>query len=186
MNTLRQTIIRRSQNYYFNSMTNIKNFDPSLVSIDQIPFKGIDFFTYNIYQDMPYIENFDSANSLYLIFNNVDAYIEKDNEDKYLIFASTDKNKEASEDYTDLWDEIKGQIELTSGNKPIEYQKDFMKIKFESDDNLPLGKILNIPVCIVIVRSVFQKNKNYYPQGFLHECFYEYEYEFEDGSYVIV
>ena len=33
-------------------------------------------------------------NSLYLVFNNVDAYIEKN---KYLIFASTDKNKEELE-----------------------------------------------------------------------------------------
>ena len=72
-------------------------------------------------------------------------------------FASTDKNKEASENYTELWDEIKDQIELISGNRPIEYKKDFMKIKFESDDNLFLGKILNIPVCIIIVKSVFQK-----------------------------
>ena len=125
-------------------------------------------------------------NSLQLIFNNVAAYIEKDNEDKYLIFASTDKNKAALENYTELWDEIKDQIELISGNKPIEYEKDFMKIKFESDDNLPLGKILNIPVCIITFRSVFQENNNYYPQVFLHECFYEYEYEFEDGSYVLV
>ena len=38
-------------------------------------------------------------------------------------------------------DEVKDQIELISGNKPIEYKKDFMNIKFKSDDNLPLGKI---------------------------------------------
>ena len=124
-------------------MTNMTSMT-SLLSIVQILFKGIDFFTYNI----KYIKNFDSVNSLYLIFNNVDAYIEKHNEDKYLIFASTDKNKEAL-------DQIKDQTELISGNKPIEYKKDFMKIKFESDDNLPLDKILNIPVCIIIAKSVF-------------------------------
>ena len=48
-----------------------------------------------------------------------------------------------------------------------------MKIKFESDDNLLLGKILNILLCIVIVKSVFQENNNYYPQVFSHQCFYE-------------
>ena len=92
-----------------------------------------------------------------------------------MIFASTDKNKEALENYTELWDEIKDQIETISGNKPIAYKKDFMKIKFESDDDLPLGKILSIPVCIITVRSVFQENNNYYPQVYLHECLYEYE-----------
>ena len=61
-----------------------------------------------------------------------------------------------------------------------------MKIKFESDDNLPLGKILNIPLCVRIVRSVFEENKKYYPQVFIHECFYQDEYEYEDDSYSIV
>ena len=37
---------------------------------------------------------------------------------------------------------------------------------------------------MIIVRSVFQENNNYYPQVFLHECFYEHE--FKDDSYVIV
>ena len=62
-------------------------------------------------------ENIDSANSLYLVFNNVDGYIEcnstecnsigKNNENKYLIFASTDKNKEVLGKNKELWDEIK-------------------------------------------------------------------------------
>ena len=53
------------------------------------------------------MKSLDNENSLYLIFNNVDVYIEKSNENKYLIFASTDQNKEALENYTELWDEIK-------------------------------------------------------------------------------
>ena len=32
-----------------------------------------------------------------------------------------------------------------------------MKIKLESDDDLPLGKILNIPLCVITARSIFQK-----------------------------
>ena len=92
-----------------------------------------------------------------------------------MIFASTDKNKEILRKYTKLWDKIKNQIETISGNKQIEYGKDFIKIRFESDDDLPLGKILSIPECIIAVRSVFQEDNNYYPQVYLHECFYEYE-----------
>ena len=41
----------------------------------------------------------------------------------------------------------------------MEYKKDFMRIKFESDDNLPLSKILNIPVCMIVVRSVFLRKQ---------------------------
>ena len=50
-----------------------------------------------------------------------------------------------------------------------------MKIKFESDDDLPISKIINIPVCVVIVRGVFEEDSKYYPQVLLHECFYDYE-----------
>ena len=41
--------------------------------------------------------NIDCENSLYLVFNNVDGYIEINNEEKYLVFASTDKKKEISD-----------------------------------------------------------------------------------------
>ena len=140
------------------------------MSIDQISFKSTDFVIYHI--EYFTIKSLDNKNFLYLIFNNVDAYIKENNEDKYLIFALTYKNKEALENYTEIWDGIKDKIETISGNKPIEYKKYFMKIKFESDDVLSLGKILNIPVYIT-VRSVFQENSNYYPQVYLHECLYE-------------
>ena len=104
MRTLRQVNIKNRQIYFFNSMTNIKNFDPSLLSIDQVSFKkSTDCVIYFI----EYFKNIDSSNSLYLVFNNVDAYIEEYNEDKYLVFALTDKSKEALENYTELLDEIK-------------------------------------------------------------------------------
>ena len=103
-----------------------------------------------------------------------------------MAFALTDKNKEALENCTELLDEIQDQIELIRGNKPIEYKKDFIKIKFESADDLPLSKILDIPLCVIIVRCIFQENNKYYPQVFSHECFYEYEYEYEGDSSFIV
>ena len=40
--------------------------------------------------------------------------------------------------YAELWDEIKYQIETINGSKPGRYRKDFMRIKFNSNDNLPL------------------------------------------------
>ena len=48
-----------------------------------------------------------------------------------------------------------------------------MKIKFNSDDNLPLNKILKLHNLTIVVRSVFQENSRYYPQVFLDECLYE-------------
>ena len=48
-----------------------------------------------------------------------------------------------------------------------------MKIKFDSDDNLPLNKTVETPIMIVVVRAVFHENNKYYPQFFLDECLYE-------------
>ena len=123
-----------------------------------------------------YFKNLDSQNSLYLIFNNVDAYIEynpteDDSEIKYLVFPFTDKNRKALENYAELWD----KIETINGDNPIEYGKDFMKATFESNDDLPLNKILNIHVHIIIVNSVFQEDNNYYPQVFLYKRLYKHE-----------
>ena len=47
-----------------------------------------------------------------------------------------------------------------------------MKIKFNSDDTLPLDKMLRLHMLTVIVRSVFEDGK-YYPQVFFDECLYE-------------
>ena len=61
-----------------------------------------------------------------------------------------------------------------------------MKIKFESNDDLPSGKRLNIPVCAIITRSVFRKNDRYYPQVHLKDFFFfEYKQKNEDDSYAI-
>ena len=54
-----------------------------------------------------------------------------------------------------------------------EYDKDNMKIKFDSDDNLPLNKMLKFSVLTIIIRSVFEKDGKYYPQIFLDDCLYE-------------
>ena len=48
-----------------------------------------------------------------------------------------------------------------------------MKIKFNSDDNLPLNKLLKLHMLTMIVRSVFKKDGEYYTQIYLDECLHE-------------
>ena len=47
-------------------------------------------------------------------------------------------------------------------------------MKFNSDDDIPLNKILNLHMLTIIVRSGFEKDGKYYPQVFLDECLYEF------------
>ena len=73
---------------------------------------------------------------------------------------------------TELWDKIKNLIEKID-NRPDEYRKDYTKIKFNSDDNLTLNKILKLHNLTIIVRPVFKKNNSYYPQIYLEQCLCE-------------
>ena len=57
--------------------------------------------------------------------NHAGDYIEEKNENKYLIFDSTDENKELLKKYNDVWKEIKNKIEAKSSGE-FDYEKDFM------------------------------------------------------------
>ena len=59
-----------------------------------------------------------------------------------------------------MWDGIKNSIEKIN-NKSGEYGKDFIKIKFNSDDSLPLNKILKLHNITIIVGSVFEEDDKY-------------------------
>ena len=56
----------------------------------------------------------------------------RNNGNKYLISASTDKNKIVLTKYTKFWDEIKYLIKTINGGEAGEYEKEYMKIKFNS------------------------------------------------------
>ena len=72
---------------------------------------------------------------------------------------------------TKFWDKTKNLIECYSietinGSKAGDYEKNFMKIKFNSDYNLPLNQILEIDNMTIVIRYFFREDKKYYPQVF--------------------
>ena len=82
MITFKQINIKNRPYYFFNDRINIKKLDPNLFSVGKISFKSIDVVAYHIkYITMKSLDhvNIDSANPLYLIFNNVNGCIEERN-----------------------------------------------------------------------------------------------------------
>ena len=67
---------------------------------------------------------------------------------------------------------MKNQIKKINNCSIGEYGKNYT-IKFDSDDDLPLNKILKFHVLTIIIRNVFEKHEKYYPQIFLDDCLYE-------------
>ena len=113
-----------------------------------------------------------SVNPLYLLVNHANGYIEEKGVNKYLIFDSADENKELLKKYNYVWNGIKNKIEEVSSGK-CDYEKDYMKIEFNSDDDLPLSKPLKFHNMTVIVRSIFEEDVKLYPQVFLDDILYE-------------
>ena len=86
---------------------------------------------------------------------------------------STDKNKEVLKKYNGVWDGIKNEIKAINDNKENYYGKDNMKIKFNSDDDLPLNQPLKFHAMIIVIRSVFEEDGKLYSQIFLNDTLYE-------------
>ena len=63
-----------------------------------------------------------------------------------------------------VWDEIKNEIKAINGGKENNYGKDYIKIKFNSDDDLPLNKPLKFYLMNIIIISVFEEDGELYPQ----------------------
>ena len=155
-------------------MIDINNFDPILLKIDLKSFKNIDIYNirYITIKKIDDYENIYCINPLYLISAHANGYIEEKDANKYLIFDSTDKNKELLKKYNDVWNGIKDKIKELSSEE-YDYEKDYMKIKYNSDDNLPLNKPLKFHNMIITNRSVFQKDGKRYPQVFLDDTLYK-------------
>ena len=98
--------------------------------------------------------------------NHASGYTEEKNGNKYLIFDSVDENKEVLKKYTDVWDGIKNKIEAINDGEKNDYEKDYVKIKFSSDDDLSLNKPLKLHAMTIIIRSVFIEDGKFYPQFF--------------------
>ena len=76
--------------------------------------------------------------------------------------------------YQEVFDGIKETIKRKNDySQPIKYDGNYMKIKFNTDDNIPLNKIIYFPTITIIIRSVPQKDGKHYPQLFLDDCLYE-------------
>ena len=106
-------------------------------------------------------QNIYVVNSLYLFIDHANGYIEEKNGNKYLIFDSVDENKELQKKYNDVWNGIK-----EVSDSECDYEKDYMKIKFNSDDNLPLNKPLKFRLITITIRSGFEEDGKPYPQLF--------------------
>ena len=175
MGEVKQINIKNRTYYFYNDIIDLKNFDARLLKIDKKSYKNIDIYYigYITIKKIDDCENIYSVNPLYLIIGKVDGHIEEKNGSKYLVFDSTDENRQVLKNTLNFGMVLRNEIKTINEGKEGEYGKDFMKIMFDTDDNLLLNKPLKLRMLAIIVRSVFQEHDTFYPQVYLDELLYE-------------
>ena len=116
--------------------------------------------------------------------------LKKKGVNKYLVFDSIDENKELIKKYSDVWNGIKNEIKTIKikdcMKKKIKIKKDYMKIKLNSDDDLPLNKPLKFRLVTITIRYIFEEDGKLYQvlstlsviwQVFLDDALYELSIE---------
>ena len=172
MAVTKQINIKNRTYYFYNGQIKLFDFDPNMLKLDKKTFKGVNIY-YIGYVTKKEEYNINSVNPLYLLIYRIDCFIEEKGGNGYLNIAFTDNNDEVLKKYKEVLSGIKSRIEKINNNKSGEYEKDYMKIKFDSDDKLPLNKQLKFLSVTIAIRSVFEDDGKYYPQAFLDDCLYE-------------
>ena len=105
-------------------------------------------------------------NPLYLINHPATGCFKEKYGEKCLILHSNKKYKE-------LLSEIKSEIKTINGRNELFYEKDYARIGVNTDDDVPMIKLLKLPTLIIIIRCVFQQGEELNPLIYLDECLYE-------------
>ena len=87
----------------------------------------------------------------------------------YLIISYKD---EVYEKLMNIFESIKNKITEKTWDV-VEYDKDYMKIKFESNNIFSADKDVNIHLATIIIRAIFAQDGKYYPQLLLDDGLYE-------------
>ena len=167
MGTIKQINIKNRTYYFYNDIINIEMFDSSMLKLDKKLYKDLIIYNtgYVTIKKIGYGYDINSVNPLYLGIDNANRCIEEINKDKYLIFDVTYENKELLERYGDVFNGIMSKFKEIDDDW-LEYAKDYKKIKFDSDDNLPLIKPLKFYNMTVTIRCIFKEDNQLYPQVF--------------------
>ena len=101
--------------------------------------------------------------------NKVDSVASKNivihSRDKDIVIPSSDKNKKVLSKLNELWNYIESKINASLENRN--------KIRFNSDDALPLNTPIKFYALTIIVRCVIMKDGKFYPEVYLDDALYE-------------
>ena len=170
MKSTKQINIKDRTYYFYNDIIDIKTFDSNNLKLDKKRTKILIFTILDMVQ-LKKLVIVNSVNPLYLRFDNASGYIKEKGSNKYLVLDSTDENKELLNKCSCVFDGLIDKIKKIDDDRLVN-PKDYTKIKFSSDDNLPLKKPLKFYDMTVTIRCVISEENKLYPQLFSDDTLY--------------
>ena len=166
--TTKQLKIKNRTYYHYNDLINVLKFEAGNLKLDKKTWKGLDIYFIG-YVDKKPEWNVNSVNPLYLLINRVYRSVSEKKGNKFL---TIDKGDSVLKKYGQVLSGTKHHIKKIDDSEVV-YNTDYMKIKFLSDDSIPLNKLINFLTITVIIRCVFKENGVFYPQVYLDDCLYQ-------------
>ena len=163
--------IKNRTYYFYNDIINFDEFYESK-KVDKKIFNDIDIY-YLGYEHKKKISEcnvINSVNPLYLRIVDRKGQFEKGKDDAwYLVISDKD---DVYKKLVDILESIKNKI-IEKTWDALEYDKDYIKIKFESNNIFPTDKDVNIYLATIVIRAIFAEDGKYYPQLFLDGGLYK-------------
>ena len=141
--------------HYFNEIIKLEDFDIDNILIDKKSHENI------LIYDISY-ETLIGSKSLRIRFDKIDGLSRTYDETRYLTLFRSEKCDA-------VYDRIRYLISIKNGITYI-FSHNFTKIKVDSYDSLPIGKILTLHDVIVLIKSVLNNDENHYYKIYLEKC----------------
>ena len=121
--------------------------DASLLKVHKKDYKEIDvyYIDYVSFKEIANCNNIDNRNAFYLMIDKMIGDFEEKSGNKYLVLDDVNENKKVSKKYEEVWEGFKKEIETING-------KDFLKIRFESNDDFLMNKPIKLLLLTIIIR----------------------------------
>ena len=166
--------IKNKTNYNWDDIVYINDFDSNLLEI----IKRESRIGANIYY-IGYVLNphydYNTIDPLYFVINRLIGFIEKieGSNDKYLVTTKSMRNRKIINSFDNIWSHIENKINPNNFNNSNNNKiKDYDKLRFNSDIDLPLDTLIEFRSLIINVSCVIEKDGKYYPEIYLDECLY--------------
>ena len=159
--------IKTKINYHWDDIIYINDFNADLLEIIKRTSRiGANIYHIGYVLDPDY--DYNTIKPLYFVVAHLIGYIEEIEglSDKYLVVASSVRNKNIISVLDMVWTSIEDEI-----NPGIKI-KDYNTFRFNSDINFPLNTIIEFRSLVINISSIIEKDNEYYPEIYLDECLY--------------